>query len=299
MVAVEGAVVTDRFHTLIRPPAGVGHFSPFNVSIHGITPAMVLGAPTWPSVLNQIVEFVAGRPVVAHNAAFDLGVIRDACTECDVRWPDLSYACTLVLARRTWRLLSYSLPWVVEAAGGSLTDHHDPLADALAASQVMSAILTRHERTSVSELLATLSVDFGHISPSQEWRGCQVHGLNGRHIPTANADADPNGPLYGLRVCFTGTLMAMTRAEAHALLAAAGGQPLPGVTRQTDMLVVGTQDPRRLRPGTMLSGKQRKAQLLLDEGQDVEVISEADFLQRLASSESNRLLRPESRALLV
>jgi hypothetical protein len=49
----------------------------------------------------------------------------------------------------------------------------------------------------------------------------------------------------------------------------------------------------------MLSGKQRKAQLLLDEGQDVEVISEADFLQRLASSESNRLLRPESRALLV
>jgi DNA polymerase-3 subunit epsilon len=77
----------------------------------------------------------------------------------------------------------------------------------------------------------------------------------------------------------------MSRKEAHAHLAEVGGQPTAGVTRKTDVLVIGTQDPARLRPGNGQSSRSRKAEELLAKGHHIEMISEAVFLERLACSE--------------
>jgi hypothetical protein len=231
--------------------------------LHGITAEHVRDAPSWPQTLTDLVRFADGRPVVAHNAAFDLGVIREACTESDLAWPDLSYACTLVVARRTWSLLSYSLPWVAEAAGYRLDDHHDAGADALAAARIMTAAMRHHEVPTLSDLLQVVRVRIGELTAGS-WRGCQHQGVSSRAaLPDAYPEADPNGPFYGLAVCFTGTLSSMTRSQAWELVAEAGAQPARGVTRMTDLLVVGTQDPRRLTPGATLSGKQAKAMALL------------------------------------
>lgn len=139
MVAVEDGQAVQTYTSYIQPPPPVSYFSPFCVSIHGITPDKVVGAPGWTEALEAIVRFADGRPLVAHNAAFDLGVIRDACNQVGLDWPELRYACTLVIARRTWPLLSYSLPWVTEAAGFQLSGHHDAGADALAAAHVLKS----------------------------------------------------------------------------------------------------------------------------------------------------------------
>jgi len=74
----------------------------------------------------------------------------------------------------------------------------------------------------------------------------------------------------------------MSRKEAYAHLAEVGGQPVAGVTRKTDVLVIGTQDPATLRPG---DDQIRKAEELLAKGHHIEMISKADFLERLACSE--------------
>lgn len=48
-----------------------------------------------------------------------------------MKWPEVRYACSLVVARQTWRLLAYHLPFVAEAAGVPMTGaHHDAQADA-------------------------------------------------------------------------------------------------------------------------------------------------------------------------
>lgn len=285
VVAVEDGQVTDRWSTFIQPPPRVAWFSPFCVSLHGITAEHVRDAPSWPESLTELVRFAGGRPVVAHNAAFDLGVIREACTESDLAWPDLSYACTLVVARRTWSLLSYSLPWVAEAAGYRLEDHHDAGADALAAARIMSAAMRHHEAATLSVLLQMVRVRIGELTAGS-WRGCQHQGVSSRAaLPDANSEADPDGPFYGLAVCFTGTLSSMTRSRAWELVAEAGAQPAKGVSKKIDLLVVGTQDPRRLTPGATRSGKQAKAMALLKDGHPIEVISEVDFLERLAATE--------------
>jgi DNA polymerase-3 subunit epsilon len=286
LVAVRDGIVVDQLVTYIQPPPSRSSFSPFNMSIHGISPAMVAGAPTWPEALAAILRFVDGRTLVAHNAAFDVGVIRDACTETGVAWPTLSYGCTLVVARRTWQLLSYSLPWVAAAANHELLDHHNPAADAYAAAAIMKAALVVHGKTSVPDTLAGLRIQLGEVS-SVAWTGCHHLGESRAKsaLPGANLGADPDGPLFGLRVCFTGTLGSMPRRQAWELVAEAGGQPVPSVTKDTDLLVAGEQDPRRLVPGATLSGKQQKAAALLATGHSIELIAEPDFLQRLASTE--------------
>ncbi|WP_053215165.1 exonuclease domain-containing protein [Streptomyces viridochromogenes] len=289
MTAVVAGKITDRFSTLVNPP-GDGGFTAYNTSIHGITAQMVDGAPAWPAVLRQILDFADGRPLVAHNAAFDFGALRAACTETAVEWPGARYACSLVVARQTWRLLAYRLPFVAEAAGVPMTGaHHDAQADADTAARVMLAAMAVHGTDKLDDLLSKLQIRYGQLYPdSGSWSNCRRRVQEKRQpIPTANPEADPEGPLYGRHVCITGTLNSLSRADAQQRLADIGAQATAGVSRKTDILVVGTADPTRFAPGMALSGKHRKAQELLDAGHEIEVISETDFLELLSLSASS------------
>jgi DNA polymerase-3 subunit epsilon len=283
MARVLGGQLVETRMRLMRPPRGWDEFDGFNIMLHGITPAMVAHEPRFREVLPEIVAFADGLPWIAHNAAFDMGVIRDACDVSDVRWPAASYACTLVLSRVTWNnLLSYSLPWVAEAAGVALDNHHDPEADAIAAASIMVAIATQHGADSLDELLKGACVQLGSMSPD-DWCGCHRNwSAWTKHVPSANGDADPRHPFYGREVVFTGALSSMTRDMAWRAVAEVGGQPEAGVTRKTNILVTGYQDARKLRPGEALSTKARKADALRAAGQAIEVMDEADFVQLLA-----------------
>ncbi|MFF0683921.1 exonuclease domain-containing protein [Streptomyces tendae] len=289
MTAVVNGVIADQFTTLVTPPGG-GGFATYNTSIHGITASMVNGAPSWPTALNQILDFADGRPMVAHNAAFDFGALREACTKTTVRWPELRYACSLVVARQTWRLLAYRLPFVAEAAGVSMAGpHHDAQADADTAARVMLAAMAEHGTDGLDDLLRKLQIRYGQLHPDVgSWSNCRRRVQEKRApIPTAKPDADPEGPLYGRHVCITGTLNSLSRADAQQRLADIGAQATAGVSRKTDVLVVGTADPTRFAPGMTLSGKHRKAQELLDAGHQIEVISETDLLEMLSVSATN------------
>ena len=277
---VDGRVVATR-HYLIRPPVDYDHFDDFNVRLHGITPEMVRHEPRFGARLPDILDFAEGLPFVAHNAAFDMGVIRDACLASDIAWPDAEYACTLVLSRLTWSLLSYSLPWVADAAGAPLAHHHDPEADAAAAAAIALAIADRHGATSLQELATTTKAAMGFMR-ANEWSGFRRLFHWGRSdLPAANFDADPNHPFYDQEMVFTGQLFSMTRAMAWEAVAAVGARPAVGVTKTTNILVIGFQDAVRLRPGETLSAKARKAADLRERGQQIELLPEVDFTQQL------------------
>ncbi|RLK55182.1 exonuclease domain-containing protein [Actinokineospora cianjurensis] len=283
MSLVRDRVVVDRWSTLIQPPDG-GGFDSFNTALHGITAEAVRSAPTWPRALTQIVDFTGSRPLVSHNAAFDIGVIRHACTASAMPWPELSYVCTLVISRLTWQLLTYRLPFVAAAAGIAMSGHHEAQADADTAAQVMLAAMRFHHVDTVDGLLDTLRIPYGRLT-RDSWAGFRQRGSSTtrREIPAANLDADPSTMLYGLNVCFTGTLTTMTRAEAQHRLAERGGQAVPGVSKRTDLLVVGMADPSRFAVGMDVSGKHRKAQELLSRGHKIEMIGEVDFVEWLGS----------------
>ncbi|MEU8344353.1 exonuclease domain-containing protein [Spirillospora sp. NPDC048832] len=281
----EGEIV-EEWSSLIRTPDGYDHFDAFNVGVHGITADRVRDAPGWPETLERIVDFTGDTPLVAHNAAFDIGVLAAACEATGRAVPDLRYACTLVVARRTWTgLLSYKLPVLAEALGIELPRHHDAAADARAAAGVMLAARRRHGTATLSGLLAVHGIQMGSYRGGVR-RGCRYRGAAPRRpYPDADPNADPENPFYGLTVCFTGTLPGMTRTEAAERIAPLGARTVGDVTRSVDLLVVGGIDPRRLAPGATKTGKLAKAEHFRDAGYDITAIDHEEFYELLAVAE--------------
>jgi DNA polymerase-3 subunit epsilon len=268
-----------RQNLLTKPPPELDWFDAMNVAIHGIRPQDVLTQPQFTERLDQVVELIADRTVVAHNAAFDTGAIRDGCTAANVAWPELSYVCSMVMARRSLGLVSNRLPIVCESLGIPLVGHHRADEDAEAAGRIVLALASRNGASTLEDLAAFLMVSIGRITPST-WTGIhQLHAPESRHgldAPRVNPNADPTHPLFGRIVAFTGALT-LRRQVAWNVLAKVGGIPGENVTKQTDFLVIGDGFT-----GNSLTdfhtGKAAKALHLNAQGGHVEVLTGAEFL---------------------
>ena len=152
LVRVRGGVVVDRADWLIRPPVEHGEFLPFNIKIHGITPEMIEDAPEWADQLPRLLDFMGTDIVVAHNAAFDMGVIRSACAATIMPTPKLRYLCSVLVSRKTYDIPSHRLPLAAEAAGFGDFAHHNAAADAEACAAIISDAALRHDAADVPAL---------------------------------------------------------------------------------------------------------------------------------------------------
>jgi DNA polymerase-3 subunit epsilon len=106
---------------------------------------MVASARTWEDQLDELREFIDADVTVAHNASFDMGVIRAACAETVTPTPRLKYLCSVQVSRKTYEIPSHRLPLAAEAAGFGEFAHHDALADAEACAAIISDAARRHE----------------------------------------------------------------------------------------------------------------------------------------------------------
>jgi len=135
IVLLEGGRVVDRFQSLMN--AGV-RINSFITQLTGITNEMVQVAPPAEQVMREAARFVAGRPMAAHNAAFDKKFWQAELARCgeDGAHP---FACTLLLSRRMY-------PQAPNHKLGTLAAlHHLPAAGrahrALADAEVAAALL--------------------------------------------------------------------------------------------------------------------------------------------------------------
>ncbi len=176
MVKVRDGVVVDSAYWLISPPPGHDAFSEWNTRIHGITAADVVGAASWVEQLPQLVAFVGDDYLVAHNAGFDLGVIKTASLVTGQPVPDFHYVCSLQVARRTYHLESYRLPVAAMAAGFEDFSHHNALADAEACAAIMIHAAKRHEVDTLEQLAHVTRVKVGVIGPVATKEYASTHG---------------------------------------------------------------------------------------------------------------------------
>ena len=168
--------MVDRVGWLIQPPAGHDAFLEWNIKIHGIKAADVIGAATWAEQLPDLVAFADGDHLVAHNAGFDLGVISTSSTVSGLVVPDFRYVCSLQVARRTYHLDSYRLPVAAMAAGFEDFAHHDALADAEACAAIMIHAAKRHEADTIEQLAHITGVKVGVIGPVATREHASTHG---------------------------------------------------------------------------------------------------------------------------
>lgn len=158
LARVRDGVVVDRAEWLIKPPEARGEFLPFNMKIHGISPDMVADAWQWAEQLTEMNTFIGDDIAVAHNASFDMGVIKGACHEVVAPTPKLRYLCSVHVSRKTYDIRSHRLPLAAEAAGFREFEHHNALADAEACAAIVIDAAKRHEAADVPTLAKTIGV---------------------------------------------------------------------------------------------------------------------------------------------
>jgi DNA polymerase-3 subunit epsilon len=74
LAKMEDGKIIDSFYSLILPPSR--YFSPMNISIHGICPEDVAQAPEFDRIWPQMLLFIGENLLIAHNAPFDMGILR-------------------------------------------------------------------------------------------------------------------------------------------------------------------------------------------------------------------------------
>ncbi|MBO9626843.1 MAG: 3'-5' exonuclease [Microbacterium sp.] len=158
LVRVRGGRVVATAGWLIQPPAGHDEFQEWNIRIHGIHPEDVRSAATWTEQFDRLCAFAGADVLVAHNAGFDLNVLRRASEATGDVCPPYRSLCSLQVARKTYDLDSYKLPSAAAAAGFAEFSHHDALADARACAQIVIDAADRAGAADVFALAGALGL---------------------------------------------------------------------------------------------------------------------------------------------
>jgi DNA polymerase-3 subunit epsilon len=154
LVRVRDGQIQESLSMLFRPPYPNNWFHEGNIQVHGIRPEDIIDSPDWEEVLPELLLFTEGLPLVAHNASFDMGVLRASAEAVSFDLPQMNYFCSLSIARRTYALESYRLNAVAYAIGHEEFRHHDALADSDACARIILHAANRHDAESVEDLLA-------------------------------------------------------------------------------------------------------------------------------------------------
>ena len=158
LVRVRDGRVVATAGWLIRPPVGHDEFQEWNIKIHGIRPQDVENAATWPEQFDRLCGFAGADVLVAHNAGFDLKVLRTASEVTALDCPPYRSLCSLQVARKVYDLESYRLPMAAAAAGFAEFSHHDALADARACAEIVIDSARRTGAGDVHALAKALSL---------------------------------------------------------------------------------------------------------------------------------------------
>jgi DNA polymerase-3 subunit epsilon len=264
--------VTHSAYRLVRPPGNL--FDGGNIRVHGIRPHDVEHEPEFPRIWRELSDCMNGKTLIAHNAAFDVSVLRATLSYYGLPLPELPTVCTLAVARRAWPgLPRYGLPHVAAHLGMQFRHHH-----ALEDAEVSAGIALR--------AAAALGIaDVGELHDAlldpRPWpmaaTCASILASGPQRRPTPRDDADPAHPLFGRTMVVTGVFQSMSRDEALEAIAAVGGRSVAQVSAQVDYLVTGED------PGW---AKLERARELRAAGHDLQVIDERRFLTLLGWSQA-------------
>ena len=283
-VIVSDGTVQRSSSWLIRPEPFT--FESICVSKHGITAERVDECQTFGDLWPAISEFIGDSRLVAHNAGFDMSVLRQTLTAYDQPIPSREYLCTVQIARTLWRYPSNSLPFLAAAFGIELK-HHDALSDAMACAQILLRAMAEINTKDSEAFVENLPISPGVLETSWGYQPPCSHVR--RQAPESIRDfySGRLASLQGRTVSTTGTLgRGISRDHLKELVAAAGGEFQASPKKTTQLFVVGNVDARTLATGESLSSKHRRALQLFESGSGIEIVSADDFLEMLILDES-------------
>ncbi|PKQ67565.1 exonuclease domain-containing protein [Labilibaculum manganireducens] len=164
LVRVENGVIVESKDWLISPPEM--YFHPMNVSIHGITEEDVMNEPSFNYIWEEVEDYLHGKMVIAHNASFDLSVLRACLETYNIRFPEFDYLCTVQISRNIWpNMPNHKLNTMAHLFDIPLK-HHDALEDTLACAKIAIKACEVMNMNSLTDLANELRIAPGKLNPN-------------------------------------------------------------------------------------------------------------------------------------
>lgn len=203
---IEGGAVVRRESRLIRPREM--RFSPGNIRVHGILPADVRQQPEFPEVMAEFLPDLSSGLVLAHNAGFDMGVLRSSLHAYGMTVPAFASLCTLQIARRVFPAPEGCGLGKVAARLGIRFEHHDAGEDAYACAEIALAAARQHRAPDITALARAIHLpisrlpagyveretrSFGATVPRNAAMRFSVRGSSG-NLYAVTLEDSPSGP---------------------------------------------------------------------------------------------------------
>ena len=231
-VLVGGGELHEEWDSLVGVANPLGRYIQ---RFTGISQAMVDAAPAPEDVLPRLGAQLRGRVLVAHNARFDVRVLRQAFARAALEWPDPPVICTVQLARRFAPLQRRrGLATLAAALGIDVDEVHRALPDARTCARVFCALFGRlcANAPTIGDAVALLGARRVRTRPAsvpRRPRGERPHLAGLPHEPGVYVFRDADG-----RVLYVGKSIDLrTRARSHFTSGAAWTAQAEHVDHQT------------------------------------------------------------------
>ncbi len=163
IVVVDDGVVSFEKGYLIKPPLEHNYFIDDFIVIHHIQPQDVLSALDFKQIYQKLANHFNNATIIAHNAEFDIGILKELIQYYDLKPPQSDYVCTVKLARELIHGLSnYKLNTVARFLNIDL-DHHQAHSDAKACTQIALYGLAKYGVDDILELCLRVNVRYRKI----------------------------------------------------------------------------------------------------------------------------------------
>lgn len=259
------------------------YFDNRNIQVHNIREIDVINEKTFDELWDEIKPYLDGQIVIAHNASFDMSVLRHVLDSYEIEYPQLQYCCSLVASRIFYNYLpNHKLNTVVRYLGYDNFKHHHASADATACGFIISEMIKELDIDDIDSFAEIVGFSVGTLgndnyTPCKKVRdgyvSSKLASYEGIEGPTFDEDVDFFRDKY---VVFTGPLGIYSRDEASEIVTKLGGIVWGGVTKKTNILVTNTENPDSIDP-LYLSSKLKTAVRYRKQGQDIKIINADEF----------------------
>lgn len=265
---VKNNIIVDTFSSLVNP---LKKLSNFTKTLTGITDEMLKDAPEIKKILPEFLTFIDDSIVLGHNVNFDINFIYDNKIRIFNEPFKNDYIDTLRISRKVLPNLHYHrLKDLAEYFSIDFEKQHRSLEDCIAAYKCY---------LNLKKLAVDNNIDLNFTHKS----------IKAKDITATTSDFDENHLLFDKTCVFTGKLEKLTRKEAMQIVANFGGINADKVTKSTNYLILGNNDfCQSIKDGK--SSKQKKAEKLILEGQDLQIISEDTFYDMAFNNDNEEVL---------
>ena len=139
IAAVADGEIKKTFYSLIF----ADRFDEANISIHGIRLEDVKFSPRFSDILPLIIDFIKqSRLVVAHNAQFDMSVLKESAGNANI--PDFLFFDSANFVSAEYKTEKHSLSECAKIFGIDMQNHHNALSDAKTCAQIILEASKNH-----------------------------------------------------------------------------------------------------------------------------------------------------------